>query len=109
MGLEYDLSDTKSEERENLRLELSPRHKCEKYVWERGGKATLVTKEEFDAHLNKENFVEGPFKDDFGDGWNEPYNPNRQAFGTLKTGVIVYCELFPENVEKTKKLLGMQP
>ncbi len=104
MGLEYKLSDIESEK---LRLELSPRNHCRDYVREKGGKATLIAKEEFDSHCDNREFSEGPFKDRFGDGYGEPYKPNRQAFGTLKSGIVVYCELSQAFKEKCKALLRL--
>jgi hypothetical protein len=53
----------------------------------------LVTRAEFDKMVSKKQFVDGPFRETFGDGYGESYNPDRQAFGKLKDGRGVYCEL----------------
>ena len=82
MRLEYNLGKLTREGKLNdLRLELAPRGQCRGYVIDRGGKATLVTREEFDSYYYKKEFVDGPNKDSFGDAPGEPYYPNRQAFG----------------------------
>ncbi len=106
MGLEFDLSEiTEIEEIRELKNELAPRNQCRSYVQKKGGKAELLEKEEFDTHYKGGDFMEGPYRETFGDGYGEPYNPNRQAFGKLKKGNIVYCELSEGNQEKTKMLL----
>lgn len=43
-----------------------------------------VPKEEFDKLCRQRAFSSGPYRDTFGDGYGEPYNPNRFVFGTLK-------------------------
>lgn len=73
-----------------------PRHRCAEYVYTNGGKAVELTKAEFHALYNAKGFADGPYRDTFGDGCREPYNPWRQAFGKLKDGRIVYCELSPQ-------------
>ena len=106
MGLEYELSDVRNEETlRDLRLELSPRNQCRDYVSENGGKATLILKKDFDNHYRKNEFEDGPFKDNFGDDTGEPYMPNRQIFGKLKSGLIVYCESSDAFKEKSEELL----
>lgn len=87
-----------------LKLELSPRHYCRNYVQENGGRAELLEKEVFDSFSKRREFTDGPFKETFGDGYGEPYNPNRQAFGKLKNGNVVYCELSTSSKEKVKEL-----
>jgi len=107
MGLEYDLSKiTELEQLKELKLRLVPRNQCRHYAMVNGGKAMLIGKEEFDLHLRNREFLEGPYEDSFGDGWNEPYNPNRQAFGKLTDGTVVYCELSQKNREQTQELLS---
>jgi hypothetical protein len=106
MGIEYNLTEVEESQKLNeLRLELSPRNQCRDYVLETNGRAELLEKEEFDSSYRKKMFVEGPFRDSFGDGYGEPYNPNRQAFGRLKNGKVVYCELSKANQEKVRCLL----
>lgn len=106
MGLEYRLSDIREiEKAQELKLELAPRNQCRNYVQENDGIAELIKKEEFDFHYKKKEFIDGPFRDSFGDGYGEPYNPNRQAFGKLKKGNVIYCELSEAFQEKVKRLL----
>ena len=71
-----------------------PRDHCRGYCTERGCAApALLSRGEFDRLCEDGQFSDGPFKSGFGDGHGEPYNPYRQAFGTLKDGRVVYCEL----------------
>lgn len=106
MGLEYNLAEvSESQELQDLRLELAPRNQCRAYVCDNGGRAELIQKEDFDNHFRRRDLAEGPFKDMFGDRDGEPYNPNRQAFGKLKGGKVVYSELSGDNQEKVKRLL----
>ena len=108
MRLEYKLSNIEpKEKKEDLRLELAPRNQCRNYVGKNGGEATLITKKEFDDHYNKRKFLEGPFKDNFGDDYGEPYNPNRQAFGKLDSGLVIYCELSDGHQKKTNELFEL--
>lgn len=65
-------------------------------TWLRGRKAVQLPKAEFDRLAKAVGFIEGPFRDTFGDGYGEPYNPNRQAFGRLRDGRLVFAELTPE-------------
>lgn len=51
--------------------------------------------EEFDRLVDSDQFIDGPFKSQFGSGYGEPYNPVRQVFGKLKTGEGVFSELVP--------------
>jgi hypothetical protein len=48
--------------------------------------------DEFHQLMRDSRFTKGPFKDSFGDGYGEPYNPQRQVFGQLKDGRFVYAE-----------------
>lgn len=73
--------------------ETKPRYSCEHYFFKRGIVPVAVPKKEFDVLMNEPGFVDGPFVETFGDGYGEPYNPNRQAFGELKDGRGVFCEL----------------
>ena len=105
MGIEYKLSDIEpAKKNKDFRIELAPRNQCRKYVSENGGEATLITKKEFDKHCKSAEFSDRPYRDNFGDGNGEPYNPNRQAFGKLDSGLVVYCELSDEHQKKTKDL-----
>lgn len=75
-----------------LFLSLIPRNQCYNYVSERGGNAVLLEKASFDEFFRKKKFSDGPYEDSFGDNPEDPYNPDRQAFGTLDNGEVVYCE-----------------
>lgn len=109
MGLEYNIGKLIEEEEKlnDLRLELAPRGQCRSYIINKGGKAILLTREEFDSYYYEKEFVDGPNVDNFGDGPGEPYFPNRQAFGKLKDGRIIYCELSKVYKEKTKTLFDI--
>ena len=86
---------------------LEPRNKCARYMWENEvEKPILLTKEDFDAHAKAGDFEVGPHRDNFGDSYGEPYNPNRQAFGKLKDGRFVYCELSKDLKERAGEHLG---
>lgn len=79
-----------------------PRHNCHGYFVEKKiTKPVQITKREFDFYVNKGQFKDGPFRETFGDGDYEPYNPYRQAFGTLKDGTGVYCELADRPEDET--------
>lgn len=73
-------------------IPLEPRNSCLTYVSENGGRALLLRKKTFDSLCKQKRFSDGPYSESFGDG-QEPYNPWRQAFGTLDKGVVVYCEV----------------
>ena len=75
-----------------------PRHSCLEYVTtqrvvHKYASCKQLPKNEFDAHYNNKFFADGPFRESFGDGYGEPYNPKRQAFGRLKDDTVVWCEL----------------
>ncbi len=93
--------------RSELESELAPRGSCKDYIYEKGGNAELITKEEFDDHYNQENFKKRPFEESFGDGPMDPYSPERQAYGQLNSGTVVYCELSKANREKTSQLIEL--
>ena len=76
-----------------LETKINPRHQCQQYFNKNKAEAVLLPKDDFDKNAKSKLFAEGPFIDSFGDGYGEPYNPNRQAFGKLLTGEYVYCEL----------------
>lgn len=50
-----------------------------------------VSKATFDAHYRDGDFVGDPMISNFGDGYGEPYNPNREAWGVLKDGTKVWA------------------
>lgn len=52
--------------------------------------ATELTKTEFDKLVRTGQFADGPVLSAYGDGYGDPYNPDRQAGGTLKDGRIVW-------------------
>lgn len=52
---------------------------------------TQISKAELDAHYKAGDFAEQPQVSGFGDGPGEPYNPNREAWGTLKDGRQVWA------------------
>ena len=49
----------------------------------------LISISEFDDLARKGQFLNGPFVSTFGDGYGEPYNPDRPVWGQLKTGEVV--------------------
>ena len=53
-----------------------------------------IPRAEFDEQAKQGGFRDGPCRDSFGDGYGEPYNPNRQAFGILRNGRAVYTALY---------------
>jgi hypothetical protein len=69
-----------------------PRNRCFFFFMENNIKnPKLLNKQKFDENLK--NFKNGPYKDDFGCEYGEPYNPWVQAFGILNDGSGVFCEL----------------
>jgi hypothetical protein len=56
------------------------------------GANILLSQCEFDRLCKEGKFVDGPYRDTFGDGPYDPYLPHRQAFGRLQDGRNVYCE-----------------
>lgn len=50
-----------------------------------------VGKAQFDELCEQDAFSDGPNVSTFGDGYGEPYNPNREAWGTLKNGTKVWA------------------
>ncbi len=61
-----------------------PRKECRKYQ-EKYGEAELITRDEFDRHHQFHMFEDGPYK--------TKEIEEKQAYGKLKNGRIVYCEL----------------
>lgn len=112
MSLEYDLRDSVDEshstrELKELKLRFAPRNQCKEYILENGGVATLVKKEDFDFRTKRNLCSDGPYMDRFGDSYGEPYNPERQAFGKLRNGKIIYCELLKENQKGVERLFRL--
>ncbi|MCH8945363.1 MAG: hypothetical protein IIA85_00375 [Nanoarchaeota archaeon] len=94
-----------NEEQENKDY-LQPRNHCSGYMLENGvGEPILLTKKAFNSLAKIKNFSDGPYKDTFGDGYGEPYNSRRQAFGKTKKGLFVYCEL---NEDNDKEVLNLK-
>jgi hypothetical protein len=52
--------------------------------------------EEFDRLARAKEFKDGPYVENFGDGYGEYYCPDRRVFGTLKDGRKV------ESIKKAK-------
>lgn len=73
-----------------------PRHGCRAFFAEhKVEQPKQVAKADFDKLYDGEGFKVGPFRETFGDGYGEPYNPARQAFGITTSGDGVFCELHP--------------
>lgn len=71
-----------------------PRHACREYVARHQDiPLEWISRKAFDELYDNRQFTDGPFIDSFGDGYGEPYNPNRQAFGVTRDGRCVFCEL----------------
>lgn len=71
-----------------------PRYSCREYfLVQRIAKPRSLSKEKFDRLIGQKQFKDGPFVEQFGKGYGEPYNPWTQVFGILKDGRGVYCEL----------------
>jgi|SRR3989338_7945715 len=85
--------------------DILPRNRCEDYINMRGGEAILTTKQDFDSLFRNSQFDDGPYKESLGDDCGEPYNPNRQAFGTLNDGRVIYCELNPDKDKEVQSYL----
>ena len=47
---------------------------------------TIINNQEFDDYARNRSFSDGPFIESFGDGYGEPYYPNRWIWGTLIDG-----------------------
>jgi len=86
--------------------EFQPRHGCAIYMRKDTAKQpVLLSKEDFNKNLEEKNFRDGPYRDPFGTGHGEPYYPWTQAYGTLKDGIPVYCELQKDNNNEAKSFL----
>ena len=80
-----------------------PRNGCFSYMLHEGAAEDTIeqiTRDELIDQRDAGNFVDGPYKDPFGDGYGEPYNPYRQAYGKLKDGRFVFCELHPNRIKE---------
>ena len=72
----------------------NPRGDCLRWLAEnRATGAVRLPKRPFDAFVGAGAFDEGPPAGTSGRGYGEPYCPDRQAWGRLKDGRYVYCEL----------------
>lgn len=82
---EHNLCDSSAEVPKclaKLLPQLSSQSECSKV---KDGYEEIPIKE-FNDFCRKKEFSEGPFVSTFGDGYGEPYNPNRDVWGTLKSG-----------------------
>lgn len=77
-----------------------PRYACWNFVLDHDASKTAaeLSRAEFDALIDRKQFAVGPYFESFGDGYGHPYNPDRQIFGKLKDGRVVYAE-FPGSRE----------
>lgn len=72
-----------------------PRNDCAGFMMKHQAKLPIcMSIESFHRAVNAGEFEIGPFRSQFGDGYGEPYNPWRQVFGKLKSGVFVFAELY---------------
>ena len=98
MGLVYDLNNTISrpqindlesvhciKETKRLKAKFSPKKECKKYILKNGGSAILIKKSEFEKACQNKLFLCGPH--------TTSSTKSKQAFGTINSHVIVYCEL----------------
>lgn len=76
-----------------------PEGSCRLYMMNSGSTPKFLPKKEFDQHFKDNEFEDGPYRDNFGDGEYDPYSPNRQAFGKLKDGTFVFCELRKKKIK----------
>ena len=60
------------------------------------GEKLTITK--FNDLCRQKKFKEGPFIEDFGSGYGEPYCPDHYVWGTLKTGKKVWSIKKPKAV-----------
>lgn len=92
-------SKSKSKPIELKPVTAEPRYSCLQFIRERCKdikEATAIAVADFDALAKAEEFSEGPFIETFGDGYGEPYNMNRQVFGKLKDGRVIYADKNPK-------------
>jgi len=50
------------------------------------GDYSVVPIAAFTAMAREERWADGPWRDSFGSGYGEPYQPNRDVWGTLADG-----------------------
>lgn len=67
---------------------------------------SVTTKAEFDELVLAGRFSVGPFRETFGDGYGDHYNPGKQAYGKLDSGIFVYCELLREMNDKLEAIFS---
>jgi len=60
-----------------------------------------LTKAEFDQLCLTSKIVIGPFKESFGSGYGEPYNPYRRVYGNLDGGRFVWAWLRKPNTKRS--------
>ena len=78
------------------KLTTSPRHTCEAWFAKRGIIPRQVSLIGFNGLARLQfmgMFRDGPFKELYGDGRYDGYNPNRQVWGVLKDGAGIFAEL----------------
>ena len=86
-----------------------PRNDCAGFVRDHADGHMVLKKREFNCHCKAGDFEVGPHAESFGDGYGDPYNPYRQAFGRLKDGRVVICELHADYAEDpTSHLAAME-
>ncbi len=80
-------------QKDEVDMRYEPRHSCESWFNETGLAPVQLSKNDFDNMCENDEFADGPHIETFGDNPPEPYNPFRQAFGKLKDGRGVFCEV----------------
>jgi len=83
-----------------------PQISCATYMIKNNATPIIISKEEFDKLTKEKQFRDGPYRETFGEGYGEPYNPFKQAYGQLNNENYVFCELDKEINERTKKYLS---
>jgi hypothetical protein len=83
-------------------IDTDPRNDCLGYLIRKGVEpedATLVQKVLFEKLARTNEFRDGPYQCDFGNGHGEPYNVHHQGFGQLHNGRVIYTELYRDRHE----------
>ena len=71
-----------------------PRGDCLRWLAERKATdAACLPRRLFDTFVRSGAFSQGPLTGTFGQGYGEPCCPDRQAWGQLKDGRYVFCNL----------------